>query len=370
MPADTIRVLHLLQSLRLGGTERRVLRLGLGLDPCHFDIQLLTLRAADGARLPWPPERQTFFPVPPGVHLDRLAALVKFMRRGGFDVVHSHNWATMFYGVLAARIARVPLILHGEHGRNDADRAGISGKREWVAGLLARMATRVVAVNESIAADVRARWRLDPSRIVCLPNGVDLSRFAPRNPADRVGDEFVIGTIARFDAIKNLPSLVRAFERVHVQHPQLEARLVLVGVGPHFDAVREQARRSSAASRIDFVGETEQPEEWYPRFDLYANTSFSEGMSNAVLEAMACALPVVASAIAGNQCWLREETNALFFPADDDAALARQIVRFASDRALGQRMGLENLRRVRAEYDNRDFLRRYEALYRDLLARR
>ena len=92
-------------------------------------------------------------------------------------------------------------------------------------------------------------------------------------------------------------------------------------------------------------------------------------MSNSVLEAMACGLPIVASAIAGNLCWLKDEENALFFPSDDAAALAEQLLRFVSDRALGLRMGEANLRRVQAEYDNRSFLRRYDALYQQLLSR-
>ena len=369
MTQRKIRVLHLLYSLGVGGTERRVLRLGHGLDPDRYDIHALTVRPVVGGILPWPQGRHTYFPIPPGVQWARLSALARFIRQGNFDVVHSHNWATMFYGVLGARLAGVPVVLHGEHGRNDVDRAGVPWKREFLAAALARLTTRVVAVNDAIAVDIQARWKLGSQKIVCMPNGVDLNRFVPHAHGARAHDEFVIGTIARFDGIKNLPCLVRAFERMHNTHPQLRARLVLVGAGPGFDAVRSQARQGSAAEKIDFVGETDTPEQWYPRFDLFANTSFSEGMSNSVLEAMACGVPVVASAIAGNLCWLQEDVNALFFPSNDDAALADRLVRFASDRALGQRIGAENLRRAQAEYDNRDFLRRYDTMYQQLLTK-
>lgn len=367
MSQRKIRVLHLLYSLGVGGTERRVLRLGLGLDPERYEIHALTVRPVVGGTLPWPQERHTYFPILPGFQWTRLSALAKYMREGRFDVVHSHNWATMFYGVLGGRLAGVPVVLHGEHGRNDADRAGVPWKREILSALLARLATRVVAVNDAIVADIKMRWKLGSTRIVCMPNGVDLNRFLPHAEEARANDEFIIGTIARFDGIKNLPCLVRAFERMHRTHPQLKARLLLVGSGPDFEAVRGLARQGNAAQKIDFIGETDKPEQWYPRFDLFANTSFSEGMSNSILEAMACGVPVVASAIPGNLCWLREDVNALFFPSDDDAALADRLVRFVSDRTLGKRIGAENLRRVQAEYDNRDFLRRYDALYQQLL---
>lgn len=369
MPIRKIRVLHLLHSMGVGGTERRVLRLALGLDPQKYDIQALSLRPTVGPVLPWPSERHTFFPIPSGIHWTRLSALTQFMRKEAFDVVHTHNWATMFYGVLGARLARVPVVLHGEHGRNDADRIGISRKREFLAAMLARVATKVVAVNEAISDDVRTRWKLHPSRVVCVPNGVNLSRFLPITSKGGGHDgTFMVGTVARFDGIKNLPCLIRAVERVCREYPGLHVRLVMVGSGPELDNMYALAKRSAFSKHIEIAGETDSPEQWYPRFDLFANTSFSEGMSNSVLEAMACGLPIVASSIAGNRCWLHEGGNALFFPSNDDAALARCIVRLASDRALGQRMGAENLRRVQAEYDNNHFLDRYDALYRQLLA--
>lgn len=367
MTLRKIRVLHLLHSMGVGGTERRVLRLGLGLDPDRYDIHALTVRPVEGPVLPWPSERCTYFPIAPGLQWARLAALARFMRQGRFDVVHSHNWATLFYGVLAARLARVPVVLHGEHGRNERDRAGVPWQRELLAGALARCTTRVVAVNDAIALDIQARWKLDRAKIVCLPNGVDLNRFRPPQAQARTPDDFIIGTLTRFDGIKNLPCLVRAFERLHSAHPQLGARLVLVGAGPEFATVRSQARHGGAAENIDFVGETDRPEQWYPRFDVYVNASFSEGMSNSVLEAMACGVPVVASAVAGNLCWLQEGVNALFFRSDDDAALADRLLRLATDRALRQRIGAANRQRAQLDYDNRDFLRRYDALYQQLL---
>jgi len=369
MTQRKIRVLHLLHSLGVGGTERRVLRLGLGLDPERYDIHALSLRPVVGSALPWPAERHKFFPIPSGLQWRRLMALASFMRSGNYDVVHSHNWATMFYGVLAARLAGVPVVLHGEHGRNDVDRQGVSWQRELLAAGLARLTTRVVAVNEAIAADVMARWKLAAAKIVCLPNGVDLKRFVPRASPAREQDEFIIGTLARFDSIKNLPCLVRAFARLCISYPQVRARLVLVGNGPDYAAVRHLARQGAAADKIDFVGDTDLPEQWYPRFDLFVNSSFSEGMSNSILEAMACGVPVLASAIAGNLCWLRENENALFFPSDDDEVLAQRLFHFVTERNFGLRIGAANLRRVQAEFDNQSFLLRYDALYQQLLKR-
>lgn len=370
MTQETIRVLHLLRSLGIGGTERRVLRLGQGLDPELYEVHVLSLYAAEGQMLPWPAGRHIHFPITAGFQWRRLLALAAYMRAMRFDVVHSHNWATMFYGVVAARLARVPVVLHGEHGRNDVDRGGVPWKRDMLAALLARLATRVVAVNESISADIRGRWRLDEDDVICLPNGVDLRRFAPATEMKDVGSEFVVGTVARLDGIKNLPCLLLAFEKLLELEPSRPMRLVVVGEGPLGGELRQLALRGPAAARIDFVGEAANPQDWYRRFDVYANTSFSEGMSNSILEAMACGVPVVASDIAGHRCWLRENENALFFPSDDARALAGCLHRLATEAGLTGRMGAANLELVRAKYDNKSFLERYATMYQELLGAR
>lgn len=345
-----------------------MLRLGMGLDPDKYEVHALSFYPAEGQALAWPSERHRYFPLVPGFQWQRLIELAGYIRENRFDVVHSHNWATMFYGVLAGRLAGAPVVLHGEHGRNDMDRGGILRRREVLSSILARMATRVVAVSESISADIRRRWKIDERHVVCVPNGVDLMRFRPPTEPRKADREFVVGTVARFDSIKNLSCLLRAFERLYVAEPHLQMRLVLVGSGPQWHELREQALRGRSAERIQFVGETADPQDWHRQFDVFANTSLSEGMSNAILEAMACGASVVASDIAGNRCWLRGGENALFFPNDDDVALAGCLRRLALDRDLSRRLGAENLRRVRSEYDNRSFLDRYGAMYQQLLS--
>jgi glycosyltransferase involved in cell wall biosynthesis len=106
MTQQAIRVLHLLRSLGIGGAERRVLRLGMGLDPERYEVHALSLYPAEGKPLDWPHERHRFFPIGPGFQWRRLADLVAYLRDQRFDIVHSHNWATMFYGVVAGRMAQ------------------------------------------------------------------------------------------------------------------------------------------------------------------------------------------------------------------------------------------------------------------------
>jgi glycosyltransferase involved in cell wall biosynthesis len=366
---DRIRVLHVLQTIGIGGTERRVLRLRQGLDNSIYDVRAVSLRPTPETPLPWPESGHVLYPIAPGLHLGRLQGLASLMRKERYDIVHSHNWATMLYGVLAARLGRVPIVLHGEHGPNSDDWKGVSRKREAAAVILAHLATRVVTVNESIQRDVETRWKLSPSHVICIPNGVDLTRFTPKIRADRPHTGMVIGTVARFDSIKNLPCIIRGFDLFKRSNPRLEARLVLVGTGPLWQEIRALAANMDSAPYIDLPGDTSHPEDWYSRFDVYVNSSFSEGMNNTILEAMASALPVVASSIPGNRSWLEDSVNALFFESDNAEDLCQRFAIIAHDAPLRRRIGDENRRRAERQYSNRDFITRYAQLYQHLLRR-
>lgn len=369
MKDNRIRVLHVLQTMGIGGMEKRILRLCSGLDSSLYDVHAVSLRPTDGAMIDWPADRHHFFPIPPGLHPRQLLGLARLMREGRYDIVHSHNWATMLYGVVAGRLAHVPVVLHGEHGLNDDDRRGVSFKREAVATVIAHMATRVVAVNEFIKRQAQERWRLSHSRVVSIPNGVDLARFVPGPRTRSENNEFVIGTVARFDPIKNLPCILRGFERFRQRNPSVRARLVLVGDGPLRNDIQALAANLNCAQDVVFPGETKHPEDWYSRFDLYINGSFSEGMSNTILEGMACGLPILASDVPGNRAWLEEGINALFFESDNPEDLSRCLKTFVGSPGLVRRMGEQNRRHVEDEYDNREFLSRYHSLYQQLLGK-
>ena len=362
-----VRVLHVLQTIGIGGMEKRILRLCNGLDRSAYDIHAVSLRRTDGAMIDWPEGRHHFYPIEPGLHINRLLGLAKFMRDGCYDIVHSHNWATMLYGVLAGRLAHVPVVLHGEHGLNADDWQGVSYKREVVATAIAHMARRIVAVNDFVKRQSQERWKLTPSRVVSIPNGVNLARFVPGPRTRSANSDLVIGTVARFDPIKNIKCMILGFDLLKASNPSLNTRLVLVGDGPLRNELQAFASSLNCAQNVVFPGETKNPEDWFSQFDIYVNASFSEGMSNTILEGMACGLPIVAADVPGNRAWLKEGTNALFFGSDNAPDLSRCLITLASDAALLRAMGEENRRCAEDRYDNREFLLRYHLLYQQLL---
>jgi glycosyltransferase involved in cell wall biosynthesis len=343
--------------------------LAAGLPAFGFEVHVVSLRPLQTGALALPEGCRAFHhDIPSGLHPLRLLALARFIRAGGYDFVHTHNWSSMFYGVLAARLALRPRVLHGEHGLNFEDLGKPPPSRRRMAQrLLASLCHRIVAVNAVIARHVERWWGAHPPRVVILPNGVDLARFRAV-PARPPGGPVVFGTVARLAKVKNLDGLLRGFALLRRNHPGLAARILLVGEGAERPALEALARELGISAEVEFAGEHEDVEAWYPRFSAFVNSSHYEGMSNTLLEAMASGLPLLASRVEGNASWLEEGRDALFFPPADAEALARRMAELALDPALRARMGAANRLRVEREFDNARFLSRYVEIYRGLAA--
>ena len=359
-----VRILHILQSLGFGGMENRIARLARGLDPKRFEVEVLVLRPSAGAEVDLGPARRHVFPIPPGLHPLRLLALARFIRRGGYDVVHTHNWSSMLYGLLAGWLARRPLLFHGEHGLNRSDLAGIPWKRLWAQRLLARLPDALVPVNDVIAAHMAEKWRLPRRSLSVIYNGVDLERFRPA--AAPAG--FVLGMVGRLDDVKDVGCALEALALARAEGAP-EARLILVGDGPMAASLAARAAALGISDAVEFAGARRDVPDWYGRFHLYLNTSVYEGMSNTLLEAMACGLPLAVSRVPGNAAWLREGENAAFFAPGDARGLADRILALRADPGAREAMGRRNRERAVAEFDNRRFLSEYSAFYARLLPR-
>jgi glycosyltransferase involved in cell wall biosynthesis len=366
IPGKRIKILHVVHQMAFGGMEMRIRRLAAGLPRAGFEVHVASLRPVETASLALPEGCRAYFhPIPPGLHPLRLLALARLIRAGRYDFVHTHNWSSMFYGVLAARLALRPRVLHGEHGLNFGDLGKPPPrKRRLAQWLLARLAHRIVAVNPVIAGYVETWWGMRPPRVVVLPNGVDLSRFRALAPGPGAESAVVFGTVARLAKVKNLDGLLRGFAVFRRNHPGRPARLVLVGEGEERADLEALAQSLRVAGEVEFAGEHADVENWYPRFSVFVNSSHYEGMSNTLLEAMASGLPLLASRVEGNTGWLAEGRDALLFAPGDPDELARRMAEFASDPELRRRMGQANRDRVEREFDNKLFLTRYADLYR------
>lgn len=369
-----VRILHIVHALGIGGMESRIARLAHGLPRDRFRVSLLSLKTPSTGALKLPEGvDHRLHPMPPGLHPRRLLGLAAAVRSGAYDIVHTHNWSSMFYGIAAGRLAGVPLVIHGEHGLNREDLDGIPFKRLWAQRVLARLIDHIVPVNEVIAAHVRKAWKLDGRGMTVIPNGVDLARFRPLPSRARTSDpdpgaSLTLGMVGRLDDVKDIGCALRAVKLLLDRGQGEGLRLVLVGSGPKQADLEAETGRLGLSGLVEFAGARTDVENWYPRFDIYLNTSVYEGMSNTLLEAMAGGLPLIASRVPGNAAWLREGENARFFAPGDAEGLAGAIASLRADKEARISMGERNRKRAEADFDNRGFLAAYADLYARLRA--
>ncbi|HKQ19729.1 MAG TPA: glycosyltransferase, partial [Candidatus Eisenbacteria bacterium] len=353
--SPVLRVAHVIHRLAVGGTEYNVVKLVNHLDRKRFAPFLCSLGTADDDARPllesdvplWEFHRH------PGKDFRLVRMLADHLRAERIDVLHSHNWSTFFYSVLAARFAGTRVIIHGEHGL-EVDNLKEGWRRFYMRKALASMSDHFTGVSREICARIRS-WGVPPERITFLPNGVDLSRFG--QPSDPVAlrstlgimpGEPVLMSIGVFRPIKDFTTLARAFGILHRRYPS--AWLLLVGSDPNarFPQMMEEegAVLGPAALRVRHLGLRLDTPELLAMADVYVNSSLYEGMSNTLLEAMASRLPVVATAVGGTPDLVREGENGLLVPPRDPEAIAARVTGLFEDEEKARALGANGRARI------------------------
>ncbi|WP_055553309.1 glycosyltransferase [Streptomyces sp. NBRC 110028] len=302
-----MRVLHIISRLGAGGAEQQ-LRLLLRHVPVRCDVVALAApgTTAHGIRADGIPV--THLPLDGRAgELRALAALVRTIRSGGYDLVHTHLYRACVYGRIAARLAGVRAVIATEHALGEHSVDGHPLTPAVRARYLAaeRLGSATVAVSAAVADRLRD-WGVPSHRVHLVPNAIDARHFR-FTPAVRATARarlaiperaFVVGAVGRLMAAKRFEVAVRAVAAVP------GARLLLVGEGPERAALEDLATRLGAADRIRLLGERDgavAPSEDRPAglpgllaaMDVLAAPSAEEAFGLAALEALAAGLPVL-----------------------------------------------------------------------------
>lgn len=257
--------------------------------------------------------------------LAAVLRLARFMRRERVDVVHNYLLRANVVGTLAARLARVPVVLtskRGCHARRGLELAG--------ARLSNRLADCVTANADAVRTFVHDNEGCPLDKMVVIPSGIDTDRFAPLPPADykaRLGlaaDRRVVGIVTRMRVRKGVEEFLRAMALVRARVPQ--ACAVVVGEVALGEPLAGLVRELGLDDHLHLVGPRNDMPEVLSAFDLFVLSSHDEGMSNAILEAMAMERPVVATAVGGTGEVVQSGRTGLLVPPKDPAALADAMV--------------------------------------------
>jgi glycosyltransferase involved in cell wall biosynthesis len=290
--------------------------------------------------------------------------------RQEYDIVHAHSAKiTGFVGVLAGRRLKKKNIIKVMNSglQNDVllfrqDKT-IPGAR-WMADYLVHC-DRAVTLNP-LAYDELLALGFRPDQIEMIPNGVEAADIAPK--AGYASDGIVRAAFAgRLDRPKGLDVLLEAVRILSLQERASPCQLVVLGKGPLRQALEQLAAAMGITDRVQFMGEVNDVPSHLIKADMFVLPSRAEGISNALLEAMAAGLPCVVTDIPGNNTLIRHDQNGLLVDRDDAASLARAIRQLADDGALRERLGRSARRTVEEQFDIRSIARRYIDLYQRLL---
>jgi glycosyltransferase involved in cell wall biosynthesis len=290
-------------------------------------------------------------------------------RRTAYDVLHIHglNYHT-FAAVLAGRWFRHKTLTKVA---NSGPASDILKMRRNQQLLLARYmlptalcCDRFVAINDAIVQELTAAG-VPASRIVKLANGVETDDI-PAKANYTLHDPPRLIFVGRLHYQKGIDVLLKAFQALVQQHPAL--RLQILGDGPLRDQLKALADELGVTAQVEFVGQTDRVLDYLQQADVFVLPSRAEGVSNALLEAMACGLPVVVSRIPGNVDVVEHEQNGLLCTAEAPIALAQTIASLLDQPELLERLGRAARRTVENFYSLESVAERYVGIYQGLLS--
>lgn len=363
-----LRILHVVHKLDYGGLERLVAAIVRLLPADQFESHILTLsdfgRFAEGlgAHAQLHQERS----------VRRLSmlwprGLTRAIRAVAPDVVHTHS-GVWFKVSLAARRAGVPRLVHTDHGRHYPDL--FTGR--LLDGLAARRTDVVVAVSEALRRQMTETLIPRPQRIEVVVNGIDTGRFQP-HAVNGMRQELrlrpgapVIGSIGRLDPIKAYDVMLEAFAQLRAGWGNAQGTpptLVLAGDGPERDKLRSLVDRYALGDAARLVGWRKDVEDVYPVFDVFTLSSWSEGTSLGLLEAMSCGVCPVVTDVGGSPATLGESLHHRLVPPGNPAALAAAWRDALGDRERRARDGAAARRRVEQTFGVDAMVQEYERIY-------
>jgi sugar transferase (PEP-CTERM/EpsH1 system associated) len=329
-----LHVVHLLYRFAAGGMENVLVQLINHLPRDGFRHTVVALTEAEPgfvARIDRDDVEIVALHKPPGQAFGLYPQVFRLFRRLRPDVLHSCNLAALEFAPIAA-LAGVPRRIHAEHGWDVADPDGSNPRYRFLRRIYRHFVHRFIAVSTDLHDYLRDAVGVASDRLRLIPNGVDTARFRPRQESDAPPqyypfnrrEHWVVGTVGRLEPIKNQTLLAEAFVRLVSELGTAGdgLRLAIVGEGPLAAPVRQRLEEAGLADRLWMPGTRSDIPELLRAFDCFVLPSLAEGTSCTLQEAMATALPIIATDVGGNRRLLGDGAFGTLVRGGDPALLA------------------------------------------------
>lgn len=367
MSESRARVLHVITGIDVGGAESHLLSLCEGLVDRGFDVTVAYLKGEG--------ELATEFReagcdvVRIGIRTDAdpigFAKLLAHVAREDYDVVHGHLFHGNVYGVTAATLARVPVVVSSKH--NDPPFWAQQPYRT-IHDLTLSQVDEVFPISDSVRRYLLETTSVSPGKVQTIRYGLDTDPFDTVKGVENVRTEFegerLVGTVARLTEQKDLTTLIRAFAKIHEDH---DTHLAIVGRGERRAELEQLVDDHGLESAVTFTGFRDDIPALMHAFDVFALPSRWEGFGVVFLEAMAAGIPVIASDTSAIPEVVNDGETGYLCPPGDIEAFADAISKLLSDPDLRDEMGAAGRHRVETEFSVDRMVTEMATAYRTLL---
>jgi len=374
-------VVHVMTQFDTGGLENGVINLINHMPRDAWRHAVLALTDVTDFRHRAQPQDVEFISLnkPPGQGFWQFPKLYRIFRRLRPTIVHSRNLAALEVQ-LPAWAAGVPVRIHGEHGRDFSDVNGSNKTYQRVRRFYRPFIHHYIALSRDLQQYLGDVIQVPAERITQAYNGVDSARFCPSNDGVRPiegcpfdpGRHWIVGTVGRMTDVKDQTLLARAFIEALRKEPAMRerARLVMVGEGPLRVQAQSLLEQAGMADLAWLPGERSDVPAVMQGLHAFALPSLTEGISNTILEAMACGLPVMATDVGGNADLVEAGVTGLIVPAAQAEPMAGALCQLAMDPESAFAMGRRGRERIERRFSLAAMVQTYQGVYDQQLRQR
>lgn len=277
-----------------------------------------------------------------------LFRISKVLRQYSPDLLLTYNWGAVEWA-LVNRFTGIAPQIHFESGFGPEEADGQITRRVKARRIALAKVQSLVVPSQTLVDIANNVWRLDPSRIRHIPNGVDCTLYdtegdeAAAPGFSRREGEIIVGTVAPLRPEKNLQRLLRVFAKVAEKYA---VRLLIAGDGSERSGLESVARDLGIADRVIFAGHVEQPQKVYPLMDIFAISSDTEQMPNTLIQAMAASRPVAGVDVGDVKVNLSPENRDVIVSKSDEGGFVAALDRLIADGEFRRSLAAANRRHV------------------------
>jgi len=380
-----IKVLHIITRLDKGGSAENTFLNLVGLDKNIYDVTLMSgpVEEPTQDRRDEVEEygiKHIFIPelvrnISLINDLKTILNIYRYLRKEKFDIVHTHTSKAGLLGRLAARLARIPIIIHTPHGHVFFGYFGLikSNLFIFLEKLASRITDKIIALTNREKEDYISCKVTDEEKSVVICSGIELNKFKDlllnekQNLKKELGipeNSLIVGTLGRLVPVKGPEFLVEAAKHIISKYP--DTFFVFTGDGYLRPDLKKKALNFGLKENIIFLGWRDDGAKILSLYDVFILPSLNEGMGRVLVEAMALGKPIVASRIGGIPDLVTHGKNGFLVPPKDPEELAKYIQILIEDREKREKMGLSG-KKIAMHFSAENMVEKIEKLYKELL---